>query len=88
MEGEPLQAFYTQLVLLPKVLHYAQFALLALGGLLLLVPVIYQVRSQERCYLFWSRDKKGSRDKEAMQAYSESLMTTAPKGTVLQEARL
>lgn len=88
MEGEPLRAFYKQLVLLPKVLHYVQFALLALGGLLLLVPVVYQIRSQERCYLFWSRDKKGSRDKEAMQAYSESLMTTAPKGTVLQEARL
>ncbi|XP_036163290.1 scavenger receptor class B member 1 isoform X4 [Myotis myotis] len=88
MEGEPLQKFYLQLVLLPKVLHCAQYVLLALGGLLLLVPVIYQIRSQERCYLFWSRDKKGSRDKEAMQAYSESLMAAAPKGTVLQEARL
>ncbi|XP_036278870.1 scavenger receptor class B member 1 isoform X1 [Pipistrellus kuhlii] len=87
MEGEPLQAFYRQLVLLPKALHYGQFVLLALGGLLLLVPIVYQIRTQERCHLFWSRDK-GSQDKEAMQAYSESLMTTAAKGTVLQEARL
>ncbi|XP_014388831.1 PREDICTED: scavenger receptor class B member 1 [Myotis brandtii] len=46
MEGEPLQKFYLQLVLLPKVLQYAQYVLLALGGLLLLVPVIYQIRSQ------------------------------------------
>uniref|UniRef100_A0A452QIK2 Scavenger receptor class B member 1 n=1 Tax=Ursus americanus TaxID=9643 RepID=A0A452QIK2_URSAM len=42
----------------------------------------------EKCYLFWSSSKKGSKDKEAIQAYSESLMTSAPKGTVLQEARL
>lgn len=46
MEGEPLQKFYLQLVLLPKVLQYAQYVLLALGSLLLLVPVVYQIRSQ------------------------------------------
>ncbi|XP_054449951.1 scavenger receptor class B member 1 isoform X1 [Pteronotus mesoamericanus] len=88
MEGETLRTFYTQLVLMPKVLHYAQYVLLALGSLLLLIPVVYQIRSQERCYLFWSSNKKGSKDKEAMQAYSESLMTPTAKGTVLQEARL
>lgn len=88
MEGETLNTFYIQLVLMPKVLHYAQYALLALGCVLLLIPVVYQIRSQEKCYLFWSSSKKGSKDKEAMQAYSESLMTSAPKGTVLQEARL
>ncbi|VTJ64067.1 Hypothetical predicted protein [Marmota monax] len=54
MEGKPLQTFYTQLVLMPKVMHYAQYALLALGGALLLVPIIYQARSQDKCYLFWS----------------------------------
>uniref|UniRef100_A0A5F9CD43 Scavenger receptor class B member 1 n=1 Tax=Oryctolagus cuniculus TaxID=9986 RepID=A0A5F9CD43_RABIT len=88
MEGETLSTFYTQLVLLPNVLQYAQYVLLALGCVLLLAPVIYQVRSQEKCYLFWSSSKKGSKDKEAAQAYSESLMTPDPKGTVLQEARL
>ncbi|XP_032165299.1 scavenger receptor class B member 1 isoform X1 [Mustela erminea] len=88
MEGEPLQTFYNQLVLMPSVLHYAQYVLLALGCVLLLIPIIYQIRSQEKCYLFWSSSKKGSKDKEAIQAYSESLMTSAPKGTVLQEARL
>ncbi|XP_066227271.1 scavenger receptor class B member 1 [Saccopteryx leptura] len=46
MEGETLQTFYTQLVLMPKVLHYAQYVLLALGCILLLVPVIYLIRSQ------------------------------------------
>lgn len=46
MEGDTLQAFYTQLVLMPKVLHYAQYVLLALGGVLLLVLLIYQIRSQ------------------------------------------
>uniref|UniRef100_A0A8C9AJ35 Scavenger receptor class B member 1 n=1 Tax=Prolemur simus TaxID=1328070 RepID=A0A8C9AJ35_PROSS len=46
MEGETLRSFYTQLVLLPKVLHYAQYVLLGLGCVLLLVPVVYQVRSQ------------------------------------------
>ncbi|XP_067557280.1 scavenger receptor class B member 1 isoform X4 [Pseudorca crassidens] len=88
MEGETLQTFYTQLVLMPKVLRYAQYVLLALGCVLLLIPIVYQIRSQEKCYLFWSSSKKGSKDKEAIQAYSESLMTSAPKGTVLQEARL
>ncbi|CAK7314779.1 scavenger receptor class B member 1 isoform X1 [Vulpes vulpes] len=88
MEGKPLKTFYTQLVLMPNVLHYAQYVLLALGCILLLIPIIYQLRSQEKCYLFWSSSKKGSKDKEAIQAYSESLMTPAPKGTVLQEARL
>ncbi|XP_062038032.1 scavenger receptor class B member 1 isoform X1 [Lepus europaeus] len=88
MEGETLSTFYTQLVLLPNVLQYAQYVLLALGCVLLLAPVVYQVRSQEKCYLFWSSSKKGSKDKEAAQAYSESLMTPDPKGTVLQEARL
>lgn len=46
MGGEPLNTFYTQLVLVPQVLHYAQYVLLGLGGLLLLVPIIYQLRSQ------------------------------------------
>lgn len=87
MEGETLQTFYTQLVLVPKVMYYAQYVLLALGGALLLVPIIYQARSQDRCYLFWSGSKKGSKDKEAAQAYSEFLMTPAPPA-VLQEARL
>ncbi|XP_070625471.1 scavenger receptor class B member 1 isoform X3 [Bos indicus] len=88
MEGETLETFYIQLVLMPKVLHYAQYVLLALGCVLLLIPIIYQIRSQEKCYLFWISFKKGSKDKEAVQAYSEFLMTSAPKGTVLQEARL
>ncbi|XP_014718084.1 scavenger receptor class B member 1 isoform X3 [Equus asinus] len=46
MEGKTLQSFYSQLVLLPKVLHYAQYVLLALGCVLLLVPIVYQIRSQ------------------------------------------
>nr|XP_020757015.1 scavenger receptor class B member 1 [Odocoileus virginianus texanus] len=46
MEGETLQTFYTQLVLMPKVLQYAQYVLLALGCILLLIPIIYQIRSQ------------------------------------------
>lgn len=88
MGGKPLSTFYTQLVLMPQVLHYAQYVLLGLGGLLLLVPIIYQLRSQEKCFLFWSASKKGSQDKEAIQAYSESLMSPAAKGKVLQEAKL
>lgn len=88
MGGKPLSTFYTQLVLMPQVLHYAQYVLLGLGGLLLLVPIICQLRSQEKCFLFWSGSKKGSQDKEAIQAYSESLMSPAAKGTVLQEAKL
>ncbi|XP_078292061.1 scavenger receptor class B member 1 isoform X1 [Panthera onca] len=88
MEGEPLQTFYTQLVLVPSVLHYAQYVLVGLGCVLLFISIIHQIRSQEKCYLFWSSSKKGSKDKEAIQAYSESLMTSAPKGSVLQEARL
>lgn len=46
MEGEPLQTFYNQLVLMPSVLHYAQYVLLALGCVLLLIPIIHQIRSQ------------------------------------------
>lgn len=46
MGGKPLHTFYTQLVLVPQILHYAQYVLLGLGGLLLLVPIIYQLRSQ------------------------------------------
>lgn len=46
MEGETLQTFYTQLVLMPKVLHYAQYVLLALGCVLLFIPIVYQIRSQ------------------------------------------
>lgn len=46
MGGKTLNTFYTQLVLMPQVLHYAQYVLLGLGGLLLLVPIIYQLRSQ------------------------------------------
>ncbi|KAM9194866.1 scavenger receptor class B member 1 [Dugong dugon] len=89
MEGETLQTFYTQLVLVPAVLHYAQYVFLGLGcALLLFIPVVCHIRSEEKCYLFWSSSKKGSKDKEAIQAYSESLMTSPPKGTVLQEARL
>ncbi|KAF5927107.1 hypothetical protein HPG69_010609 [Diceros bicornis minor] len=88
MEGSTLRSFYNQLVLMPTVLHYAQYVLLALGCILLLVPIVLQIRSQEKCYLFWSTSKKGSKDKEAVQAYSETLMTSAPKGAVLHEARL
>uniref|UniRef100_A0ABI7XZG8 Scavenger receptor class B member 1 n=1 Tax=Felis catus TaxID=9685 RepID=A0ABI7XZG8_FELCA len=46
MEGEPLQTFYTQLVLVPSVLHYAQYVLVGLGCVLLLIPIIHQIRSQ------------------------------------------
>lgn len=46
MEGKTLQTFYTQLVLMPRVLHYAQYVLLAVGCVLLLIPIIYQIRSQ------------------------------------------
>lgn len=88
MEGAPLRTFYRQLVLMPEVLHYAQYVLLALGGALLLGPLALLVRSQESCSPFWSSGKKGPVDKEALQAHSEALMTATPKGTVLQEARL
>ncbi|XP_029778765.1 scavenger receptor class B member 1 isoform X1 [Suricata suricatta] len=46
MEGQPLQTFYTQLVLVPNVLHYAQYVLLGLGCFLLLIPILHQIRSQ------------------------------------------
>ncbi|XP_042767358.1 scavenger receptor class B member 1 isoform X6 [Panthera tigris] len=46
MEGEPLQTFYTQLVLVPSVLHYAQYVLVGLGCVLLFIPIIHQIRSQ------------------------------------------
>lgn len=60
--------FYNQVVLLPKVLYYILYVLFALRGILLLFPTC-----------FWRCDKKGSRDKEAIQSYSESLMTTPPR---------
>ncbi|XP_014642672.1 PREDICTED: scavenger receptor class B member 1 isoform X2 [Ceratotherium simum simum] len=46
MEGATLRSFYNQLVLMPTVLHYAQYVLLALGCILLLVPIVLQIRSQ------------------------------------------
>ncbi|XP_023576256.1 scavenger receptor class B member 1 isoform X2 [Octodon degus] len=46
MEGKTLRTFYTQLVLTPNILHYIQYVLLALGCALLLITVVYQVRSQ------------------------------------------
>lgn len=46
MEGTPLRTFYRQLVLLPKVIQYAQYVLLVLGGLLLLIPAIILLRTQ------------------------------------------
>lgn len=58
MGGKPLSTFYTQLVLVPKVLQYAQYVLLALGGLLLLVPIIYQLRSRVSVWSsggYWGR---------------------------------
>ncbi|GAB1290200.1 Scavenger receptor class B member 1 [Apodemus speciosus] len=73
MGGKPLRTFYTQLVLMPQVLNYAQYVLLGLGGLLLLVPIIYQLRSQEKCFLFWSGSKKGSQDKEAIQGPEDTM---------------
>ncbi|XP_003461673.1 scavenger receptor class B member 1 isoform X1 [Cavia porcellus] len=88
MGGEPLSKFYKQLVLVPNILCYVQYALLTLGCALLLVAVVHLVCRQEKCYLFWRGNKKGPGAKEAMQAHSESLMTSAPKGAVLQEARL
>lgn len=46
MEGETLQTFYTQLVLMPSVLHHTQYFLLALGCILLLITVICQILNQ------------------------------------------
>ncbi|XP_077015685.1 scavenger receptor class B member 1 isoform X2 [Tamandua tetradactyla] len=46
MEGQTLQTFYNQLVLMPKVLQYAQYVLLALGCALLLIPIVHQLRNQ------------------------------------------
>ncbi|XP_016040424.1 scavenger receptor class B member 1 isoform X2 [Erinaceus europaeus] len=46
MEGEPLQTFYKQLVLVPKVLQYAQYVLLGLGCFLLLIFAVYEILVQ------------------------------------------
>ncbi|XP_037672711.1 scavenger receptor class B member 1 isoform X2 [Choloepus didactylus] len=46
MEGDTLRSFYIQLVLMPKVLQYSQYVLLALGCALLLIPIVHQLRSQ------------------------------------------
>ncbi|XP_015985339.2 scavenger receptor class B member 1 isoform X1 [Rousettus aegyptiacus] len=46
MEGKTLEMFYTQLVLLPRVMRYAQYVLLAVGCVLLLIPIVYHMRSQ------------------------------------------
>jgi hypothetical protein len=74
MEGEPLSTFYTQLVLWPKVMQYAQYVLLALGGALLLVPVVYQVRSQ-----VGGRGRAGGTGRDARDARDARLCRAASR---------
>ncbi|XP_044541335.1 scavenger receptor class B member 1 [Gracilinanus agilis] len=88
MEGQTLSVFYTRLVLMPKLVQYLQYVLNAVGCLFIVLTLILVVKNQGTFFLFWSSDKKVSKNSEAIQSYSESLMTPAPNGTVLQEARL
>ncbi|XP_043819656.1 LOW QUALITY PROTEIN: scavenger receptor class B member 1 [Dromiciops gliroides] len=88
MEGQTLNVFYNRLVLMPKLVQYLQYVLNALGCLFIIITLILVIKNQETFFLFWSSNKKVSKNSETIQPYSESLMTPAPNGTVLQEARL
>ncbi|KAM9099726.1 scavenger receptor class B member 1 isoform X1 [Sarcophilus harrisii] len=88
MEGQTLTTFYNRLVLIPKLMQYLQYILNALGCLFIVITLILIIKNQETFFLFWSSNKKVSKNSEAIQSYSEFLMTPAPNGTVLQEARL
>ncbi|XP_068938944.1 scavenger receptor class B member 1-like isoform X1 [Petaurus breviceps papuanus] len=88
MEGQTLSVFYNRLVLMPKLVQYVQYVLNALGCLFIVITLILIIKNQETFFLFWSSNKKVSKNSETIQSYSESLMTPAPNGTVLQEARL
>ncbi|XP_007665113.1 scavenger receptor class B member 1 isoform X2 [Ornithorhynchus anatinus] len=47
MGGKTLKTFYTQLVLMPSVAQYVQYVFIGLGGVLLIISFILQVRSQK-----------------------------------------
>ncbi|XP_074868467.1 scavenger receptor class B member 1 isoform X2 [Carettochelys insculpta] len=84
IEGSVLQQFYTSLVLIPSVMEYVQYICLGLGVALIIMAIVLDMKRQEKCFLFWSSNKK---TKEANQALSDKQLTPV-KGTVLQEARL
>ncbi|XP_074061487.1 scavenger receptor class B member 1 isoform X2 [Macrotis lagotis] len=88
MEGQTLDTFYTRLVLVPQLIQYIQYVLYAFSCLFILITIILIFKNQETFFLFWSSNKKVSKNSEAIQSYSEFLMTPASNGKVLQEARL
>ncbi|XP_053136423.1 scavenger receptor class B member 1 isoform X2 [Hemicordylus capensis] len=51
IEGDLLTEFYTNLVLIPSVLGYLQYCLIALGGLLLITAVMLLLRKSKTSFL-------------------------------------
>ncbi|XP_074015473.1 scavenger receptor class B member 1 isoform X1 [Numenius arquata] len=87
IEGSVLKQFYTNLVLIPSLLDYLQYIFLGLSVPLIISAAVLMARSQEKCSLFWSSNKKNSDTNKANQATSAKKLPPV-KGMVLREARL
>uniref|UniRef100_A0A8D0HC23 Scavenger receptor class B member 1 n=1 Tax=Sphenodon punctatus TaxID=8508 RepID=A0A8D0HC23_SPHPU len=65
IEGDVLKQFYTSLVLIPSVMEYLQYILIALGGVLLIAALIVLVKSQVGWNAQASKDKSWPLDSMA-----------------------
>ncbi|XP_072443677.1 scavenger receptor class B member 1 isoform X2 [Chiloscyllium punctatum] len=78
IDGAPLQTFYYFLVLVPTILEYLQYVLIAVGCLLVLVAIVLEIacwKKQDRNILFWS-SKQCTKDKPFASAKSNPVTLT------------
>ncbi|XP_073532250.1 scavenger receptor class B member 1 isoform X1 [Phyllobates terribilis] len=86
LDGPVYNTYYNTLVVLPMVLDYLQYILIALGLCFILVAAVLPFVNQEKFCLFWSSNKKFDENYDITKAQKEKL--TASNGTVLLEAKL
>ncbi|XP_075033057.1 scavenger receptor class B member 1 isoform X1 [Mixophyes fleayi] len=85
LDGPVYSTYYNTLIVLPIVLDYLQYILIALGLFSILIAAVLPFVKQEK-FLFWSSNKKLAENHDINKAQTEKL--TSSNGTVILEARL
>ncbi|XP_053327984.1 scavenger receptor class B member 1 isoform X2 [Spea bombifrons] len=86
IDGPVYNTYYNTLILLPAILDYLQYILIAVGLCFIFIALLLPFTNQDKCFLFWSSNKKLDENHDINKAQTEKL--TASNGTVLMEAKL
>ncbi|KAM8961879.1 scavenger receptor class B member 1 [Pelodytes ibericus] len=86
LDGPVYNTYYNTLILFPIILDYLQYILIALGLWFILIALLLPFVNKDKCYLFWTGNKKLDANQDIYKAQTEKL--TASNGIVMMEAKL